>query len=334
MASDARGGGVAATALAEPRDLSFLDVTAASYGTGWLRFCEFCAEGSYRALPAAPSTDGRYVAFLWLKGAVQPTSARTYLAAVRKRHIAAGYANPCVADVVSKALAGFSNEWLRILGAKLQRVALPAPFACTLAQLAYASPSATVRLRLTAVVRHFFMCRRAKDVLALAAADIALTPARGLSFQILRTKTDAKRPGDERRAHSYPPSSFTTVPDRPILLLRRALAVHHRHLRPSDRLFWWTGSDPGSALSALLRAGLLLLGASTPVGCVYASHSCRSGGCTAMRTICVGLDTIAQWAGMSVETLTKSYNDALAPVTPEAHFFFSRLIPRVFALPA
>jgi len=93
-------------------------------------------------------------------------------------------------------------------------------------------------------------------------------------------------------------------------------------------------TPPWLTMSAWLRAGLLLLGASPPVGCVYASHSCRSRGCTAMRTIGVGLDAVAQWAGMSVETLTKSYNDALAPVTPEAHFFFGRLLPRVFSLPA
>jgi len=334
MARAVGGHGFAAAALAELRDLSLRDVTAAAYGAGWQRFCAFCVEGSYRALPAAPSTVGRYVAYLWLKGSVQPTSARTYLAPIRKRHVAAGYANPCAADVVSEALAGFSNDWLATRGAKLKRVALPAPLAWRLAQLAYTSPSASVRLRLTAVVSHFFMCRRAKDVLNLTAADIELTAAGGLSFQILRTKTDAKRPGGERLAHSYPPSSFSTVPDLPVLLLRRALAVHHRHFRPSDRLFRWSGTDPGTALSAWLRAGLLLLGATAPVGCVYASHSCRSGGCTAMRAVGKGLDAVAQWAGMSVETLTRSYNDALAPVTPEAHFFFGRLLPRAFALPA
>jgi len=77
-----------------------------------------------------------------------------------------------------------------------------------------------------------------------------------------------------------------------------------------------------------------MLDVSAPVGTVYASHSNRGGGCTAMRTVGLGLDAIAQWAGMAIETLTSSYNDALAPVTAEAHFFFGRLLPRAFHFPA
>lgn len=86
-----------------------------------------------------------------------------------------------------------------------------------------------------------------------------MLPGDGLSFQILRTKSDAKKPGGERLAYTYPPSSFTSVPDLQIQLLR---------------------------------------------------------------------------PGMALETLTKSYNEALASVTPEAHLFFGLLRPPTLLLPA
>lgn len=310
------------------------DATAASCGAGWLRFCASCARGRYRALPASSSTVGRYVVYLWLRGTVQPASARTYLSPIRKRHLAAGFPNPCATDLVAEALDGFTNEWLDRHGAKPKRVALPASIAWRLARLAFSSPDRLLRLRLTAVVSHFFMCRRAKDVLDLKAADVRLSADGGLSFQIARSKTDAKRPGEERIARTYPPSTFAYVPDLPVLFLRRALADHALLRRPCDRLFPAPAQDPGIIPSGWLRAELHLLGVSAPVGTVYAGHSCRSGGCTSLRAVGKGLDAVAQWAGMSMETLTKSYNDALAVPTLEAHFFFGRLLPRALPLPA
>jgi len=265
---------------------------------------------------------------------VQPASARTYLAPIRKRHLAAGHPNPCASDLVAEALSGFTNAWLDAHGAKPKRIALPAPVAWRLALLAASSVDPVVRLRLTAVVCHFFMCRRARDVLRLTAADISFPADGGVAFQITRTKTDARKPGGERLAHVYPASSFTTVADLPVLLLQHAVTSHLTHSPPTGRLFPAPAADPGGVLTAWLRAGLRLLDVTAPVGTVYASHSCRGGGCTAMRTVGLGLDAIAQWAGMAIETLTSSYNDALAQVTPEAHFFFGRLLPRALDLPA
>lgn len=148
-------------------------------------------------------TVGRYIAYQWLKGTVQPSSVRTYLSPIRKRHIAAGFPNPCSTDLVSDALAGFTNAWLDSHGSKAKRAALPKTIASRLAQLAMTAPSATIRTRLTAVVAHFFMCRRAKDVLFLVAQDVQLLPDGGVSFQICGTKTNSKRPGGEREANEH-----------------------------------------------------------------------------------------------------------------------------------
>lgn len=277
---------------------------------------------------------GHYVAYQWLKGTVQPSSVRTYLSPIRKRHIAAGFPNPCSTDLVADALAGFTNAWLDSYGSKAKRVALRAPVAWRLARLAMTVPSATIRTRLTAVVAHYFMCRRAKDVLFFVAQDVQMLPDGGVSFQICRTKTDAMRPGGERLAHTFPPINFSSIPDLPVVLLRRTLAAHRSSRRPDQRLFPAPSGDAGAILSGWLRAATTMLDVEPAVGTVYASHSRRIGGCTAIRSVGIGLDAVAQWAGMTVETLTKSYNDALAVATPEAHNFFGLLLPRPLQLPA
>lgn len=305
-----------------------------NYGAAWVRFTSFCADGGYRALPATPVTVGRYVAYQWLKGTVQPSSVRTYLAPIRKRHIAAGFPNPCASDLVAEALAGFTNAWLDAHGSKPKRIALPASIAWRLAVHAYHSVDTKLALRLTAVVAHFFMCRRAKDIINLKAADVLFLDDGALSFQIPRTKMDAKRPGGERLAHVFPATRFHTVADLPILLVRRAVTCHLQSTPANLPLFYTGTADPGDVLTGWLRAGLQLLAVTPPVGCVFASHSCRAGGCTAMRTVGVGLDAVAQWAGMAVPTLLSSYNDALAQVTPEAHYFFGRLLTPTLTLPA
>lgn len=95
--------GLPAAALADLRNLSLRDATAASYGASWMRFCDFRARGAYRALPASPSTVGPYIACIWLRGTVQPSSARMYLSPIRKRHLAAGFPNPCATNIVAEA---------------------------------------------------------------------------------------------------------------------------------------------------------------------------------------------------------------------------------------
>eukprot|EP00168_Porphyra_purpurea_P017808 TRINITY_DN6331_c0_g1_i1.p1 TRINITY_DN6331_c0_g1~~TRINITY_DN6331_c0_g1_i1.p1 ORF type:complete len:335 (+),score=48.30 TRINITY_DN6331_c0_g1_i1:2133-3137(+) len=333
MARAAPRGGLAAAALVTLRFFSLRNVTAAWYGADWQRLSALCVAGSYRALPADSVTDGCHVAYLWLRGTVQPSRTRTYLDPTRKRHVAAGYPNRCSSDPVAEALASSTNTWLDRHGRKPKWVALPALVAWQLTQLAYAATDAVLRLRLTVVVTHYFMCRRAKDVLNLHASDLSISPASAVSFQITRTKTNSKKPGGERLAHIYPLTSFQSVPDLPVLFLRRALSLRRCALEPSSRLFSAAARDPGTDLSAWLRAGLQRLALSPPVRCVSASHSCRSGGCSAIRSVGLGLDAVAQWAGMTVETLGKSFNDALLPVTLDAHFFFGRILPHALSLP-
>lgn len=135
-------------------------------------------------------------------------------------------------------------------------------------------------------------------------------------------------------AHTFPPISFSYIPDLPVVYLRRTLAAHRTSCLPNQRLFPAPSGDAGTILSGWLRAGLAMLGEEPAVGTVYASHSSRSGGLTSMRSVGIGLDAVAQWAGMTVETLTKSYNDAFADATLEAHYFFGRLLPRPLQLPA
>lgn len=121
-------------------------------------------------------------------------------------------------NLVAEALSEFTNACLDQHGSKPKRMALPFKVACQLTQLALVTPSATLRLRLTAVVSHFCMCRRARDVPSVRASDIQLLTDGSLSFQVIRTTEDAKKPGGEHLFHTYPPSTFATVPYLPGVL--------------------------------------------------------------------------------------------------------------------
>ena len=46
----------------------------------------------------------------------------------------------------------------------------------------------------------------------------------------------------------------------------------------------------------------------------------------------LGLDASARWERMAIKTLTLGYNDALAPVTLEAHVCYGRLLLRQLKL--
>lgn len=129
---------------------------------------------------------GRYIACQWLKGTLQPSSVRTYLSPIRKRHVPASFPDPFSTDLVADVLAGFTNARLDIHGSKVKRVALPANVLRRLARLVNTVQSATIRTRLTAVVAHYFIRRQAKDVLLLVARDVQLLPDGGASFQICR----------------------------------------------------------------------------------------------------------------------------------------------------
>lgn len=295
----------------------------------------FCASGGYRPIPAKVTTVGAYVGWLADKGTCQPQTISTYLAPIRKRHLAAGRASPTEHHSVREALAGARNEWLDAAGtAKPKRCALPSRVAWRLSSRAHGSANHKTFLKLTAVTTQFLWGRRAKDILSLRLGDVQASPDGAIHFQIRRSKMDSKKAGGERLAHVYPPSPFA-APDFPLLNLRRLLRWHRRNNSPPHTLLFSPipKAKPGGVLTGWLREGLADLGIKPPLGQVYASHSARAGFITAGRAIGLSVDALCQFAGLSRDVLEAHYLDSLAQETSEAHLFFSRLVPAAVPLP-
>jgi len=295
----------------------------------------FCRDAGHRPLPAQVSTVGAYVGCRADKGTCQPSSVASYLAPIRKRHLAGGYASPTAHHSVREALQGYTNEWLDAAGAaKPQRCAFPAPLAWRLARRAARAPDHRTFLRFTAVVTQFLWGRRARDALRLRVGDLRCLASGAVHCQNTRSKTDSRRPGGERLAHVYPPSPFT-APDYPVLNLRRLLAWHRRSGSPASAFLFapFSSTSPGVTLSAWLRDGLAALNVAAPLGQRYCSHSCRAGFITSGRAAGLGLDAPAQFAGLSHDVLLGNYLEALAPSSTEAHLFFGRFLPPPVALP-
>jgi len=152
-------------------------------------------------------------------------------------------------------------------------------------------------------VCHFFMCRRAKDVLRLTADEIFFSRGGGVAFLVTRKQTDARKPGGERLAHIYPAINLSTITDVPVLLLRNAVSSLLTHFLTTGGFVSAPAADPGGSLTTCLRSGPRLLDVTAPVGTLYASHSYRRKSGAALRKVGLGLGVTAQWAGMTLETL-------------------------------
>lgn len=235
----------------------------------------FCRDSGHRPLPAKVSTVGAYVGCLADKGTCQPSSVASYLAPIRKRHLAGGYTSPTAHHSVREALKGYTNEWLDAAGAaKTKRCALPAPLAGRLARRAARAPDHRTFLRLTAVVTQSLWGRRARDILGLRVGALRCLASGAVHFQITRSKTNSRRPGRERPVHVYPTSPFA-APDYPVLNLHLLPAWHRRSGSPASAFLFasFSSSSPGSTLSAWLRDGLAALNVAAPCWQRYCSHS-------------------------------------------------------------
>jgi len=86
--------------------------TADRYGGQWAAFGAYCRGRGRCSVPATTATIIEYVGHQWRCGNRVATSLKTMLAAVRKRHLGAGYGNPCDAAAVREAKAGLRRAGL------------------------------------------------------------------------------------------------------------------------------------------------------------------------------------------------------------------------------
>lgn len=309
MARAAPGGGADGAAARYLRVWSVRASTADRYDGQWAGFAAYCARRNVCALPATTTTVTRYIGWQWRRGAIVASSFKSMLAAVRKRHLGAGYRNPCDADAVREAKSGFKRAGLLLRPqTKPTRIPLPPRVAWQLALLASYSPP-RLRRHLTAVVLQFWWMRRAGDITRLLFGDVEL-PADGRTcYQVPDHKT---APRDGLLARVLPPARVG-APDLPRQLLARLLADHHAaDAPPTTRLFTrCTAKQASGVLTGWLRDGLARLGVAAPVGTSYASHSLKKCGATAAAAAGVGRAAIAELAGTTELTLAESYISAL-----------------------
>jgi len=247
------------------------------------------------------------------------------LAAVRKRHLAAGYANPCDAHAVREAKAGFRRAGLALRPVQRpRRISLPSAVAWRLALLASYSPP-TLRRHLTAVVLQFWWLRRAGDITLLELRDVDL-PADGRTCFRVRVHKTAALVGTLSRSL---PASRDALEDLPRRLLSRLLMERRAAgARPDSRLFTDCAPVEASAVvTAWLRDGLARLGVTAPVGTCYSSHSLKKGGATSANAAGVPRGAISELSNTSERTLAASYISALAVPSCYDRFFFGRLLP-------
>jgi len=326
LARAATGRGADAAAAYWLRVNSVVNGTAARYGGLWGRFASYCGTHGLRALPASTETILAYVGHLWRRNLVVAVSLKFILAAIRKRHVAAGQPNPCDHASVREAKAGFRRAGLLYRPViKPVRVPSTSAVARKLAELAMRSSPAR-RHQLTAVVRQFWWMRRASDITRLTLADVDVRADGSAAYHVPRHKTGAERGLIARR---MPPSVHGGV-DLPFALLARLVAgLRAGHHRPSARLFTKCASAMASALiTTWLQAGLFFLNFTPSVGTVYASHSFKSGGATAANAAGVNRGAISALSATTEPTLAASYISALTVASKYDRFFFARLLPR------
>jgi len=247
------------------------------------------------------------------------------LAAVRKRHLGAGYGNPCDAAAVRETKAGFRRAGLLLRAqTKPNRIPLPSAVAWRLAMLACYSPK-ILRHRLTAVVLQFWWMRRAGDITGLCVADVQL-PADGRTcYQVPDHKT---APRDGLIARTLPPAHDGAY-DVPRQLLARLMAnLRSAGASAGTRLFTSCAARAASGIvTGWLRDGLARLGVTAPVGTIYSSHSLKKGGATAANAAGVPRDAIAELANTTERTLAESYISTLVVPSCYDRCTFGRLLP-------
>jgi len=319
------GGGADAAAARLLRLKSVVDATAARHSRSWSSFEDYCYQRGLSPLPASTETVLAYVGFLWRSAAVVAFSLKPILAAVRKRHLAAGHLNPCDDERVREAQAGFRRAGVahRPVTA-LARVPLPAAVDWQLAALALRSPPVR-RNQPTAVDLQCWWMSRAGDVTRLSLGDVDVRADGPSAFQVPRHKTEADTGLIARRM----PAAVHTGADLPHVLLARLVADFRAAGRPpSARLFTTCRPDAAVAfISRCLRDGLRRLGVTPAVGTVYVSHSIKLGGATAANASGVNRGAIAALSATTEPTLAASYISSLVVPSVFDRLFFARLLP-------
>jgi len=328
------GGDAAARVAADLHVSSLTSDTAAKYDQHWRQFSSFCAATGRTALPATPDTVAAYLASLYSRGSVRPSSRQSYLSPVNTRHATAGYARPGTGAFLSSVRTGYTRCWLDRAGSlPPERAKFPAAAAWSIAAAAAKTSCPTTRTRLTTITTAFLFFRRTAELLRLTVADVHVRADGAVEFQVVRYKNAERRRGAHQLTYTIPPAPVEL--DLPLSLLRDGLSwLAAAGARPDQPLFGELGARRPSTrdeMAGWLADACASLGISAPVGAFFSPYCTRGGAATAAYAAGVPDGRIVALLGHSrrdTVTAHTHYIDALVDPCPATRRFFDRFLPR------
>jgi len=328
------GGDAAARVAADLHVSSLTSDTAAKYDQHWRQFFSFCAATGRTALPATPDKVAAYLASLYSRGSVRPSSLQSYLSPITTRHATAGYARPGTGTFLSSVGTGYTRCWLDRAGSlPPERAKFPAAADWSIAAAATKTTCPTTRTRLTTSTTAFLFFRRTAELLRLTVADVHVRADGAVEFQVVRYKNVERRRGAHRLTYTIPPAPVE--PDLPLSLLRDRLSwLAAAGARPDQPLFGELGArrqPTRDEMAGCLADACASLGISAPVGAFFSPYSTRGGAATAAYAAGVpnGRIVALLWhSRRDTVTAHTHYIDALVDPCPAARRFFDRFLPR------
>jgi len=328
------GGDSAARVAADLHVSSSTADTAGKYEQHWRQFSSFCAATNRTVLPATPDTVAAYLASIYTRGTVRPSSLQSYLTPINTRHATAGYPPPATGPFLSSVRTGFTRCWLDRTGVlPPERAKFPAAAAWAIAEAAAKATCPATRAKLTTITTAFLFFRRTAELLRLTVADVRLRADGGVDFQVVRYKNAERRRGGHRLSYTIPPAPH--APDLPLDLLRdRVSWLVAAGAPPEQPLFSALGDrrpPTRDAMAGWLTDACASLGLSAPVGSFFSPYSTRGGAATAAYAAGVSDGRIVALLGHSrrdTVTAHTHYIDALVDPCPAARRFFDRFLPR------
>jgi len=328
------GGDAAARVAADLHVSSLTPDTAAKYEQHWRQFTVFCESTGRTALPATADTVAAYLASLFSRATVRPSSLQSYISPINTRHATAGFDRPATGPFLASVRAGFAQCWFDRVGVLPPgRAKFPAAAAWAIAEAAANTTCPVTRAKMTTITTAFLFFRRTAELLRLTLADVALRPDGGVDFQVVRYKNAERRRGAHRLTYTIPPAP--RQPDLPLDLLRDRLAWLSAAGAPlAQPVFSSLGSlRPPSRddMARWLAEVCAALGISAPLGAFFSPYSTRGGAATAAYAAGVPDGRIVALLGHSrrdTVTAHTHYIDALVDPCPAARRFFDRFLPR------
>jgi hypothetical protein len=319
------------------------DSTLTSYTSAWNQFHTFCRARGLASLPATPETVALYIAHLYDKGTIQPSSAAPYLSAINTAHCSLGHAPPADCELVRQARMG----WRRLTHAepgaqRVRTLPLPASIALRALRETAAVPmvgdprALALQMRpLLFVALSFAILLRAGSGVSLTRLDVAVVGGDERGVRVLPSVIKGGQTAPQKPLPKSLPTAHVAALADAIMRYRTLTGMAWTRARATppaaaSRTSFWLlpGEDLSGSESTIanrwLREALDRLSVAAPSGGKYTSHSMRKGGASAAFAAGLSLAAICalgDWLPGSPVPM-KHYIDLTVVVCTAAKYFF------------